>query len=128
MSKKSKLTAERWKIITGGIRDGYTVSDACKMACIGRSTYYKWLDEFPDFNKAIVEATDLQWKYADYMVRHGGYRGYKRHLNRPSPAYQSPNNVPFEIPSVEPEAGETRLVDLESDEELWWKWSRENAY
>ena len=27
------------------------------------STFYKWLTDFPDFNKAVVEATDLQWKY-----------------------------------------------------------------
>lgn len=101
MSRKIKLTKERTQIIVGAIRDGYTITDACEMACIGRGTYYKWLEEFPDFNKAVVEATDLQWKYATWRVRHG-YRGYeRRHLNRPPVNYKSPNNIPFTIRPVE---------------------------
>ena len=89
------------------------------------STFYKWLTDFPDFNKAVVEATDLQWKYTNWRIRHG-YRGYERHnLNRPSKAYQSPNNVPFNIPPVE---SEVPPVDPDDDEALWEKWSWENVY
>lgn len=101
MARKIKLTEKRAQIIVGAIRDGYTITDVCEMACIGRSTYYKWLEEFPDFNKAVVEATDLQWKYATWRVRHG-YRGYERHhLNRPSVNYKSLNNMPFAMPPAE---------------------------
>lgn len=46
--------------------------------------------------KAVVEATDLQWKYAEQLVR-SGYRGYTRRLNRPSVNYQSLGNIPFEM-------------------------------
>ena len=125
MSRKSGLTERVWQTIVGGIRDGYTITDACAMANVSRSAFYKWLTDFPDFNKAVVEATDLQWKYANWRIRHG-YRGYERHhLNRPSKAYQSPNNVPFDIPPVE---SEVPPVDLDEDEALWEKWSWENAY
>lgn len=97
MSRKLKLTKERMQIIVEGIRNGFTITDVCDMAHIGRSTYYKWLGEFPDFNKAIVEATDLQWKYIDWQMQKY-YRGYTRsRLNRPSKYYQSPNNLPFDI-------------------------------
>ena len=125
MSRKLKLTETTWAIIVRGVRDGYTISDACAMANVGRSTYYKWLAKFPDLNKAIVEATDLQWKYANWRVKNC-YRGYERpHLNRPSKYYQSPDNVPFSIPPVE---GDTESVNPDSDEALWEKWSIENAY
>ena len=97
MSRKTKLTKNRWEILTNAVKYGYTISDACEMAHIGRSTYYKWLSDYPDLNKVIVEATDLQWKYADWRSRYD-YRGYeRRNLNRPSLSYSSPNNLPFDI-------------------------------
>lgn len=127
MSRKMKLTEQIWEIIVGGVRDGYTITDACAMANVGRSTFYKWLEKYPDFNKAIVEATDLQWKYAYWRVRNG-YRGYKRpHLVRPSKDYQSPGNVPFEIPSVESNTIDN-VLNPNNDESLWWKLSMDNAY
>lgn len=99
MGKRSKLTEKRMEIILECIRSGYTIVDTCKKARIGRSTYYKWLEEFPDFNKAMVEATDLQWKYATWRPKYH-YRSYERnHLNRPSQYFQSPNNLPFKMPN-----------------------------
>lgn len=124
MSKKmTKFTKERVEIVLELIRDGYFVVDACRGANIGRSTYYKWLSDFPDFNKAVCEATDLQWKYASQMVRRRRPRGYNRHLNRPSANYQSPNNLPFTMPDVD----RKQAVD-DVYEEWWARESFENAY
>lgn len=101
MSRKTKFTKERAEIILGLIRDGYSITDACRGASIARSTLYKWLGEYPDLNKAMCEATDLQWKYASYLVRRRHPRGYNRQLNRPSADYQSPNNLPFTMPDLD---------------------------
>lgn len=96
MSRKSKFTPEVTERVLTLIRDGYTVSDACRGALISTDTFYRWCDKYPDFHKAVVEATDFQWKYAEQLVR-SGYRSYTRRLNRPSAGYQSPGNVPFEL-------------------------------
>jgi len=101
MSRKTKFTKERTEIILGLIRDGYSVVDACRSVGIGRSTYYKWLGEYPDLNKAVCEATDLQWKYAYDVVRRHKKRGYSRKLNRPAKDYRSPNNLPFPMPDID---------------------------
>ena len=122
MSNRTKFTKERWGTVVGTIRDGYTLTDACQMAGIGRSTVYKWLKIYPDLNKAIVEATDLQWKYTSYQMRRN-YRGYKRNLVRPSKYYQSPNNVPFKIPPIESKDDNKVL-----EENKWWLESMRNAY
>lgn len=96
MSKKSKFTPGVVERILTLIRDGYTVSDACRGSLISTDTFYRWCDKYPDFHKAVVEATDLQWKYAEHLVR-SGCRGYTRRLNRPSVNYQSPENLLFEV-------------------------------
>ncbi len=96
MSRKTKFTPEVTKRILVLIRDGYTMSDACRGARISTDTFYRWCDKYPDFHKAVVEATDLQWKYAEQLVR-SGYRGYIRRLNRPSVNYQSPENMGFKV-------------------------------
>lgn len=123
MGRKTKFTQERTEIILGLIRDGYSIVDACRGADVARSTFYKWLDEYPDLNKAVCEATDLQWKYAPYLVRRRKPRGYNRHLNRPSANYQSPNNLPFTMPDID---------NGKSLDEVYEDWLRtesiENAY
>lgn len=96
MSRKSKFTREVTERILTLIRDGYTVSDACRGAHISTDIFYRWCDKYPDFHKAVVEATNLQWKYAEQLVR-SGYRGYTRRLNRPSVNYRSPGDMPFEM-------------------------------
>ena len=101
MSRKTKFTKERAEIILELIRDGYSVTDACRGASIARSTLYKWLGEYPDLNKAMCEATDLQWKYAYDVVRRRRKRGYSRKLNRPAKDYRSPNNLLFPMPDID---------------------------
>lgn len=94
--RKTKFRPEVVERILILIRDGYTVTDACRGACISTDTFYRWCDKYPDFHKAVVEATDLQWKYAEQLVR-SGYRGYTRQLNRPAVNYQSLGNMPFDL-------------------------------
>ncbi len=96
MSRKSKFTREVTERILTLIRDGYTVSDACRGAHISADIFYRWCDKYPDFHRAVVKATDLQWKYAEQLVR-SGYRGYTRRLNRPSVNYRSPGDMLFEM-------------------------------
>lgn len=122
MSNRTKFTKERWQILIDATKKGYTITDACRMAGIGRSTLYKWLKIYPDLNRAFVEATDLQWKYASHKIHHN-YRGYKRNLIRPSKYYESPNNVPFDIPAIDSEMDENI-----SEENQWWIESMKNAY
>lgn len=100
MSRKTKFTKDRIEIFLEMIKEGYSVTDSCKGIGIARSTFYKWTDEYPDLNKAVCEATDLQWKYGYEIVRKRQKRGYDRRLNRPSVNYQSPGNMPFEIGEI----------------------------
>ena len=90
------------------------------MAGVTDITISRWRRRYPDFDaafkvqeslptpsvvgatntqtphKAVVEATDLQWKYAEQLVR-SGYRSYTRRLNRPSVNYRSAGNIGFKI-------------------------------
>ena len=100
MCRKTKFTKERIEIFLGLIKEGYSVTDSCRGIGIARSTYYKWTNEYPDLNKSVCEATDLQWKYGYDVLRRRKKRGYARQLNRPSENYQSPGNMPFEIGQV----------------------------
>ena len=100
MTRKTKFTKERIEIFLGLIKEGYSVTDSCRGIGVARSTYYKWTDEYPDLNKAVCEATDLQWKYGYDVLRRRKKRGYARQLNRPSSNYQSPGNMPFELPTI----------------------------
>lgn len=54
MAKYSKKTVER---IVGLVKsDTYTVAEICRQVGIAHRTYYKWLEDYPDFAAAIEEA------------------------------------------------------------------------
>ena len=76
-----------------------------------------------DRKEAVCKAMDLQWKYASQLVRRRKPRGYNRRLNRSSANYQSPNNLPFEMPDIDRD----QSLD-EAYEEWWMRDSIENAY
>lgn len=38
--------------------DTYTISEICNIVNINRTTYYSWLEEYPEFAQAIKEAED----------------------------------------------------------------------
>jgi transposase-like protein len=54
MAKYSKKTVER---IVGLVKsDTYTIAEICRQSGIAQRTYYKWLEDYPDFAAAIEEA------------------------------------------------------------------------
>lgn len=54
MAKYSKKTVER---IVGLVKsDTYTVAEICRQVGIAQRTYYKWLEDFPDFVDEVEQA------------------------------------------------------------------------
>lgn len=54
MAKYSKKTVER---IVGLVKsDTYTVAEICRQVGIAQRTYYKWLEDFPDFADEVEQA------------------------------------------------------------------------
>lgn len=56
MGAKGKYNKEIVKKITDMYKDCYKVADICKAVDIGETTYYDWLQNKPDFSKAIKSA------------------------------------------------------------------------
>ena len=83
-------------IICTYLRKGCTIEASCQAANISRSTYYKWLDEIPEFKEFVnatesdVEATLLEtiqsygdWRAAAWVLerRYPQRWGQKRELD-----------------------------------------------
>lgn len=62
MVNTSKRTPKRTVGLLSALSDGKSVASACRSAGIGRSTYYEWRDEDPEFaaltDAAIEDGTD----------------------------------------------------------------------
>ena len=41
------------------------VTSACKMANVGRTTYYEWLDKDPEFKKAVDDFNNIALDFAE---------------------------------------------------------------
>lgn len=41
------------------------VTTACKMANVGRTTYYEWLDKDPEFKKAVDDFNNIALDFAE---------------------------------------------------------------
>ena len=41
------------------------VTTACKMAKVGRTTYYEWLDKDPEFKKAVDDFNNIALDFAE---------------------------------------------------------------
>ena len=82
-------------IICTYLRKGCTIEAACQAANIGRATYYRWMDEIPEFKEFVnatesdVEATLLEtirefgdWRAAAWILerRYPQRWGVKREL------------------------------------------------
>lgn len=60
-NKYSKKIAE--KICALIETDTYTVAEICRMVKIGRSTYFDWIREIPEFSDAIKKAHDNRMEF-----------------------------------------------------------------
>lgn len=56
VGRPTKLTPVMLKTITDAMGTGLSVEDTCLYAGIGKSTFYEWIAEFPEFADAIKTA------------------------------------------------------------------------
>jgi transposase len=54
--RPSKFTVERQEQILEAIRGGNYLETAARAAGVGKSTFYEWLERFPDFADAVESA------------------------------------------------------------------------
>ena len=73
------------QLLIDKIHQGRTVSDACRIAGIGTSTFNRWRNNDPIFNKDIIMAGQRQWEYME-ITKMQGFRTYRQYW-RISPYY-----------------------------------------
>jgi len=56
IGRPSKFTAERQERILDAIRAGNYIEPAARAAGIGKSTFYEWVERYPDFSDAVKSA------------------------------------------------------------------------
>lgn len=61
MAKYSKKIVD--KIVGLMKSDTYTISEVCRQVGISRMTYCNWLNEYPDFAKAVEEAKEERMQF-----------------------------------------------------------------
>jgi len=82
------------------IKKGRTIRDACRECGISTTTFNRWRDKDPDFNRDIIIATQRQWENIDETKR-VGHRTYKRD------ARISPNYAQYSVASPSPNKPDT---------------------
>ena len=78
MARPSKYTPELVKRITQYIADGLTIQDVCYGANISADTFCRWRKEKPEFDAAIVKATEAQTWSSAALAQTSEYRRYIR--------------------------------------------------
>lgn len=78
MARPSKYTPELVKRITQYIADGLTIQDVCYGANISADTFCRWRKEKPEFDAAIVKATEAQTWSSAALAQTSEYRRYTR--------------------------------------------------
>ena len=73
-TKYSKTVAEG---VTRMIEQGHTIKNAARAFAVSESSLNRWRSTYPEFNQAIINATDRQY-YAAKRLRMAGIRTYKR--------------------------------------------------
>ena len=94
VGRPTKFTTERQERILRSIRAGNYVETAALAAGIGKSTFYDWLDRFPDFADAvqkaraeaearyvavIEQATETSWQAAAWWLERTAPNRWGRH-------------------------------------------------
>lgn len=78
MARLTKYNSKLVDQISGYIRDGLTVRDACFGAGISEDTFWRWNREKLEFAEAIKQATANQKWSSEALARTSGYRRYAR--------------------------------------------------
>lgn len=89
VGRPTKLTREMVKTITDAMGTGMNVEDTCLYAGIGKSTFYEWIAEFPEFADAIktaeVKAKMRRILRIEQAARNGAWQADAWYLERKYP-------------------------------------------
>jgi hypothetical protein len=75
MANRTKRTPQREKDIIAQLLQGRSILAACHAAKIGRSTYYEWRDDSPEFAAACDEAYEGGTDTLEDVALHLAIRG-----------------------------------------------------
>jgi len=67
-AKNSKYTDKNVQELTKAFEDGATITEACHIAQIARSTYYNWVEQYPEFMDKMSEAQEYPDAVAKMVV------------------------------------------------------------
>lgn len=69
MAKKLNKTEQHKKAVLLALEKSLgIVTQACKIAGVGRTQYYEWLKADPEFNKAVMEIDDITLDFAESQL------------------------------------------------------------
>lgn len=66
--KQSKYTDKNVQELVKAFEDGATITEACHIAQIARSTYYNWVEWYPEFMDKMSEAQEYPDAVAKMVV------------------------------------------------------------
>lgn len=80
MARKSLYSPERAELIVRYIKLGYALKDAAYAARVSTETIRRWREQYADFNRQMVKASNEQWEHPEDLIKyhHPTYRSYKR--------------------------------------------------
>lgn len=94
MARPTKYNKKTVDLLKKFLRDGFTIRQACYGADISEDTFSRWRIRYPEFNKAVNEATNRQWESSLSLAKYG-CRTYKR-PSRPTTVFNNISEKPQE--------------------------------
>ena len=69
MAKKLNKTEQHKKAVLLALEKSLgIVTQACKLAGVGRTQFYEWLKADPEFNKSVIEIEDITLDFAESQL------------------------------------------------------------
>lgn len=97
MGRRTKRTPATVREILGNIETGLTDRDAALAAGIASSTFYAWLQEFPEFSEAITCARARRTRHwlsqLNARAEKGDLRAIEALLDRCAPDYRKTSSL-----------------------------------
>ena len=97
MARPTKYNKEIADKFIGFISDGLPIRLACIGCDISEDSIARWRSKYPNFDEAIVEASDCSWKTSESLIKYGKKR-YKRNERATKPF---PPMAPALVPLLE---------------------------